>query len=126
MKKTHATAWIVSGALALVSAQNVFAHHSAAMFDGKKTFTVEGTVKQYQWTNPHGWLYVTFRGSDGVEADYSVELTSPNLLLRRSWRPTTFKVGDKVTVVTNPMHDGTPSGRVVSITKADGSVWTER
>ena len=126
MNKTNVTARIVSAALLLVFAQAAISHHSASMFDFRKTETLEATVKKYQWTNPHGWLYLTVKNADGAEVEYGVELTSPNLLMRRGWRPTTFQVGDKVTVITNPMRDGSPSGRVVSVTKADGSVWTER
>lgn len=126
MKTAWITAALATGALALLPATVGLAHHSAAMFDATRTETVEGTVREYQWTNPHGWLYVTASKPDGASVDYSVELTSPNLLMRRGWRPSTFKVGDKVTVVMNPMRDGTAGGRVVSVTKGDGSVWTER
>lgn len=124
--KPHRAASVVLGLLALAAASGAGAHHSAAMFDFKKTETVSGTVKQYQWTNPHGWLYLVVKRPDGTEAEYGVELTSPNLLMRRGWRPSTFKAGDKVIVVTNPMRDGSAAGRVVSVTKEDGSVWTER
>jgi Family of unknown function (DUF6152) len=126
MKSPRITAALAAATLALLPATVVLAHHSAAMFDSTRTETVEGTVREYQWTNPHGWLYVTASKPDGAAVDYSVELTSPNLLMRRGWRPSTFKVGDKVTVVLNPMRDGSAGGRVVSVTKTDGSVWTER
>ena len=126
MKKTTVTGWLASGVLLLACAPTAIAHHSASMFDFRKTETYEATVKKYQWTNPHGWLFLSVKNAEGAEVEYGVELTSPNLLMRRGWRPTTFQVGDKVTVITNPMRDGSPSGRVVSVTKADGSVWTER
>ena len=124
--KSNRVASVVLGLSGLAAVSGAVAHHSAAMFDFTKTATVAGTVKQYQWTNPHGWLYLTVRQPDGADVEYGVELTSPNLLMRRGWRPTTFKAGDKVTVVTNPMRDGSAAGRVVSVTKEDGSVWTER
>ena len=32
------------------------AHHSFAVFDAEKTTNLEGTVKEFQWTNPHAWI----------------------------------------------------------------------
>jgi hypothetical protein len=96
------------------------------MFDLKQTETIKGSVKTYQWTNPHGFIYVTVADSDGNVAEYSIELTSPNLLARTGWRPTSLKVGDQVTVVFNPFRDATKGGRVVSVTTPGGKVLTER
>jgi hypothetical protein len=117
--------WIIPVMMCVAAVAH--AHHSAAMFDLKKTETVKGAVKVYQWTNPHGFLYVDVKEADGQTVEYSIELTSPNLLARRGWRPSTFKPGDEVTVVYNPFRDGsTKGGRVVSVTTAEGKVYTER
>ena len=110
----------------LLTASQVQAHHSAAMFDLAKTETVQGVVKKYQWTNPHGFIFLDVPDSAGKTAEYSIELTSPNLLLRRGWRPTSLKSGDKVTIALNPFRDGAKGGRVVSVTTPDGKVLTER
>jgi hypothetical protein len=117
---------IAAVAMLSAAASQANAHHSAAMFDLTKTETVQGVVKQYQWTNPHGFLFLQVTESAGKSAEYSVELTSPNLLMRRGWRPTTLKPGDKVTVKLNPFRDGAKGGRVVSVTTPDGRVLTER
>lgn len=109
-----------------IAAMPAAAHHSFAMYDLSKTETIEGTVREYQWTNPHGWIFVTVASADGKSLDYGIELTSPNLLARRGWRPTSMKPGDKVTVVLSPLRDGTKGGRVVSVTTPDGKVLTER
>jgi hypothetical protein len=116
--------WIIAAALFATAATQ--AHHSAAMFDLKQTETIKGSVKTYQWTNPHGFIHVTVTDSDGNVAEYSIELTSPNLLARRGWRPASLKVGDQVTVVFNPFRDATKGGRVVSVTTPGGKVLTER
>lgn len=115
----------LSGAL-LAAALPAAAHHSFSMYDLTKSETIEGTVKQYQWTNPHAWIYVNVPAADGAMLEYSIELTSPNLLQRRGWRPSSLKTGDKITVVLNPLRDGTKGGRVVSVTTPDGKVLTER
>jgi hypothetical protein len=116
--------WIIS--VVLCATATAQAHHSAAMFDLKQTETIKGSVKVYQWTNPHGFIYVDVADKEGNVAEYSIELTSPNLLARRGWRPASLKVGDPVTVVFNPFRDGTKGGRVVSVKTPDGKVLTER
>ena len=32
------------------------AHHSATMFDSTKVKELSGTVKEFQWKNPHVWI----------------------------------------------------------------------
>jgi hypothetical protein len=126
MHRVCRSATIALGSALLAAALPAMAHHSFAMYDVTRSQSIEGTVKQLQWTNPHAWLYVNVPGSDGKVAEYSIELTSPNLLMRRGWRPSSLKTGDKVTVVLNPLRDGTPGGRIVSVTTPDGKVLTER
>ena len=45
-------------ALAVFSAA-AMAHHSAAQFDFGQRVTVEGTVKEFNVTNPHAWAVIT-------------------------------------------------------------------
>jgi hypothetical protein len=115
----RATRWAILAAAACAAAP-ALAHHSFAMFDTKKELTLSGTVKEFQWTNPHSWLQLNVpRGASSVE--YSIELGSPNTMSRKGWRRSTFKPGDKVTVVINPMRDGSPGGAFVSATDAKGN-----
>ena len=102
------------------------AHHSAAMFDHTKKITLEGNVKEFQYTNPHSWLQVVGRGSDGKVQLWGFEAEGPSTLLRAGIKASTFKPGDKVTIVFNPMKDGRPAGALVTATKADGTVFSPR
>jgi len=95
------------------------AHHSFANFDMGKRLTLHGTVKELQWTNPHCFVQLLVPGADG-SVEWSLEMNSPLASFRGGWRPQTVKPGDKLTVVINPSKDGTPSGRLVSATDADG------
>lgn len=92
------------------------------MFDDKSSITLTGTVKEFQWTNPHCWIQVLVPdaqgGGDGAE--WSVEMGAPFELFRSGLRPRTLKVGDKITVVVHPMRDGTRAGLFVSATGPDG------
>ena len=108
------------GAFALLGAAPVLAHHSFAMFDTQREVTLAGTVREFQWTNPHSWLQLNVaQGSRTVE--YSIEMGSPNTMSRKGWRRGTFKPGDNVTVVINPMRDGSPGGALVSAVDAQGN-----
>jgi hypothetical protein len=95
------------------------AHHSAAMFDNTKVMELSGTVKEFQWTNPHVWIQVYVQKSAGVREEWSIEGGGPNTLSRQGWRPTSFKAGDVITIRLNPMRDGTPAGLFVGAKFAD-------
>jgi hypothetical protein len=102
------------------------AHHSAAMFDHAKTVTLHGTVKNFQFTNPHSWLIVIVTGADGNPVEWGFEAEGPSTLLHAGILPKSFRPGDKVTVTANPMRDGRPAGALNSVVMADGSVYSTR
>lgn len=98
------------------------AHHSFAMFDQSKNLPLKGIVHDFQWTNPHAFIDVDVpNGSGGTEL-WKVELNSPNNLKRQGWKSTQMLPGDKVTVVINPLRDGSKGGLFVAVTLADGKV----
>jgi len=102
------------------------AHHSGAMFDPTKTVTLDGTVKEFQYTNPHSWLEILVTGPDGKVTEWGFESEGPSTLLRAGIKAKTFMPGDKVTVMGHPMKDGRSAGSLVSVTKADGTVVSPR
>lgn len=104
---------------ALALAGPCSAHHSFAMFDRTKSITLQGTVKEFQWTNPHCFIQVLVPSPDGP-VEWSIEMNSPGASYREGWRPGTLKAGDRVTVVVNPVRDGTHGGRLVSASDAAG------
>jgi hypothetical protein len=112
-------------AIATLTASPAFAHHSRAMFDQDKRVTLVGTVKEFQWTNPHCWIQVLVPDPDKPDAgpvEWGIEMDSPVALMRRGWKKETLKPGDKITVVINPLRDGQSGGLVVSVTGPDGTV----
>ena len=94
------------------------AHHSFAMFDQNRQVSITGTVKSFQWTNPHA--FIELEAPDGKL--WSVELNSPNNLVRQGWKRTALKPGDKVTVVLNQLRDGQAGGLFNAVTLPDGKV----
>lgn len=98
------------------------AHHSFAMFDRDQEVTLVGTVREFQWTNPHSWIEMDVPDEGGVLQHWSVEMNSPNNLGRQGWRSSTLKPGDKVTVIINPLRDGKKGGLFVAVTLPSGKV----
>jgi hypothetical protein len=114
------------GALALAPA-SAGAHHSYGMFDLTKQVVIEGTVKEFQWTNPHIFVQVMAPGPDGKLVEYSVEGTSPGVLRRAGWKFNTLKAGEKVKVVMSPLRDSRKiGGMLMTVTTADGTVHSNR
>ncbi len=118
---------ILAGALMMAAvAAPALAHHSGAMFDRTKKVTIVGTIVDFQYTNPHSWLHVQGPGPDGKVAEWGFEAEGPSTLMRAGIKAKTFKPGDKVTVVGNPMRDGRPAGALISVTTEDGKVISPR
>jgi hypothetical protein len=99
------------------------AHHSFAMFDRTKEVQLDGTVKDWQFTNPHSWLQLLVM-ENGNPVEYGIEGSSVNTLLRIGWGPGSFKPGDKISVVINPLRDGRKGGAFVKATLPDGRILT--
>ena len=112
--------------LAALAAMPALAHHSFAMFDMSKQVQISGTVKDFQYTNPHSWVIVTATGADGKQTEWGFESEGPSTLLRAGIKHSSLNAGDKVTATAFPMRDGRPAGSLISVTKADGSVLTFR
>ncbi len=99
--------------------QSALAHHSYAMFDQKKNLTIEGTVKEVQWTNPHIWIQVLVKDAEsGKEVEWSIEGGSPNILTRTGWTRNALKAGDKVVVILHPSRSGNAKPNVGSLVSA--------
>jgi hypothetical protein len=99
-----------------------WSHHSFAMFDLDKEITLEGAVKEFQWTNPHVWIQIIVTDAAGTRTEWGLEMGAPGMLTRTGWKSSMLKPHDKVVVVLNPLKSGAPSGRLVRVTLPDGRV----
>ena len=108
----------VLAAAAALLAVPAAAHHSFAMFDQSKIMTLEGTVVEFQWTNPHAFIELEAEGG----RHWSIELNSPNNLKRQGWSRTALSPGEKITLRMSPLRNGKPGGLFLDLTKADGRV----
>jgi len=96
------------------------AHHSGAMFDDQKEVTMEGVVKEFQYTNPHSWLLVDVTQPDGSTTTWGFEAEGPSTLLRAGIRKSDLLPGTKITITGHPMRDGRSAGSWVKATRGDG------
>jgi hypothetical protein len=104
----------------LVFIQPAVAHHSGAEFDAQKTVEITGTIKEFQFKNPHTWIQVVVDDGKGQQVEWSLEWGAPNQLGRQGYRPSTFPPGAKVTMRLHPMKNGQPAGGFVAAKFADG------
>jgi len=110
----------LAACLSAAAASPVLAHHSFAMFDRAKQVTLAGTVKDFQYTNPHSWIYLVVMTPSGAADEWTIEALSPNVLSRAGWKKNSLAAGQKVTVLINPLRDGTHGGNLISVTLPDG------
>jgi len=101
------------------------AHHSFAMFDFTRIVTIKGTVKEFQWANPHVILWVEPEVKDGAKpAPWFAELTSPGNLTRVGWDKRAFKGGQRIELLIHPLRDGKSGGAFKQATLPEtGKVW---
>ena len=120
MKRHLAIVWAIAVGLSL--SVSLFAHHGSAAFDTGKRVMLKGTVKEWVYSNPHVLLRLEVIGDDNKPVQWIAEGQAPNVIFPIGYRKDSFKAGDEVTVVANPVKNGLPIGRIVSVVTASG--WT--
>ncbi len=124
MKRILTAAMLGLSALALGAAP-ASAHHSTAMFEWGKEAKVTGTIKEFQWTNPHTWIVFVVPNAQGGTDEWGFEGMSPNFLGRNGWSKASLKPGDKVDLTYYPLKDGRKGGFSVVVTFPDGKAIRE-
>ena len=99
-----------------------FSHHSNVAFAVETVLLAKGVVREFRWSNPHTWLYITVDDGKGGKVDWAMEGRAPGVLLRAGWTPKVVKPGDEVQVYYSPSKDGSKVGMIARVTLADGRV----
>ncbi len=96
----------ILGAVFLVSSRPVFAHHGNASYDTSKLITIEGTVTQFVWANPHVYLRVDVKDQSGNVLHWVIEGQNAPTQAGNGWTRDMFKPGDKVAIEATPAKNG--------------------
>jgi Family of unknown function (DUF6152) len=111
---------LVAAGLALAAAVGpAAAHHSFAMFDYTKTVELDGTVRSFQFTNPHSWVQIVVT-QDGGTKEWNIELGAVPTLYRGGVRRDTLKPGDKIKISIHPLRSGEPGGAGAALLEING------
>jgi hypothetical protein len=111
---------IAVAALLAVSAQLVAHHAFSAEFDDKKPVTLRGNVTKMEWINPHAWLHITVKETNGQMTNWDIELGPPNALVKRGWTKESIPVGKEVIVDGFMSKDGSNRANGRDVTLPDG------
>ena len=99
------------------------AHHSFAMYNNEHQVKLQGTVAQFQWTNPHVYIELLVKQDDGSEKHWSIECANPGILNRTGWKFNMIKNGDKLKVVVAPLRTGESAALLKEVVLPDGRVF---
>lgn len=110
----------VAGIL-LSAADPLLAHHAfSAEFDQSKPIKMSGQITKLEWTNPHAWLFIDVKESDGKVVPWRFEMGAPNALLRAGWSRSDIKPGTAVTISGFLARAGGPVGNAFQVRLPDG------
>ena len=104
----------------LLASAPLLAHHGNAAFDVGKKLTLKGTVTEWVWANPHCWLKFDVKDESGKVVNWVAETSNAADMVERGWSKRVFTPGDQVSVTLEPVKNGKPVGRVLSVLLPNG------
>ena len=110
---------VVLAGAGLIAPASVVAHHGAATFDTGKEITLKGVVTEWIWANPHCFLKFDAKDDTGAVRNWAVETQNPVTMLSRGFARSSFKPGEAVTVRLEPVKNGAPVGRMLTVLLPD-------
>jgi hypothetical protein len=111
------SAWFCAAALIALPS---LAHHSYAAYDLIRTITLKGTVETFHWSNPHSTFTLVLEPNGrGEPTKWNIVTSGPAVLKRFGWTQNSLKIGDRVSVLCNPMTDGSHGGRLHTVVLLD-------
>lgn len=118
MKKVIALA--LAGVASSAPSAPANAHHSTSIFEWGKEAQVEGTVDEFQWSQPHGFIWLKVPGQGDSADQWGFEGMSPSWLGRHQWTSRSLTAGQKIVVTYYPLKDGRRGGFFVRVRLPDG------
>ncbi len=105
----------------VLGATPVIAHHAfSAEFDANSPVKLTGTLTRIEMVNPHGWIYIDVKNTDGTVSNWAVETVAPNQLFRRGLRKEDFPIGSELSIEGYQAKNGKPIANGRGVTFLDG------
>ena len=101
-------AFLSAGLLAIAGGA-ALAHHSTSVFELFAS-TVEGTVEEFRFVNPHTILILKTTEANGSSKVWHLESDPPAMLARDGFTRDTFKPGDRLKMEIHPLRNGQAGG----------------
>jgi uncharacterized protein DUF6152 len=123
--------WIKLGLLTFVIGSVLFgsrcawAHHSFASTYSSETVTIQGTVVEFLFRNPHSAVLLMTSGPKGETIMWAAEWGTAGQLSRQGIEKDTIQPGDRVTISGNPSRNAADHRmRMAAIARpSDGWKW---
>ena len=120
MRTTIPCAAVVTLAL-VVGGATLAAHHAfSSEFDANRPVKFTGTVTKMMWVNPHAWIYMDVKKTDGTTEEWMVEAGTPNTLIRRGFTKASLQPGTVIKVDGYQSKDGSLRANGRDLTLPDG------
>ena len=105
----------------VLAAVPVWAHHAfSAEFDASKPVKLRGTVTKVELINPHSWIHMDVKTTDGKAVSWAIEGGTPNTLFRIGITKNSLPVGTEILVDGYQAKDGSNRANGRDITLTDG------
>jgi hypothetical protein len=98
----------------------VSGHHGNSAYDETTAVKIKGVVTKFDWSNPHIYIYLDLKNSDGTITHWTVESLSPERMTRMGWDKNSVRPGDYVAITLSAAKDGSPIGYLARLVFADG------
>ncbi|HXJ03445.1 MAG TPA: DUF6152 family protein [Micropepsaceae bacterium] len=118
------TPFVMAAICAVLGSAPASAHHSLAAYTLTSYRTIEGTVKSFEWTNPHAKLTVAVADSGGHSVNWEFEGSSVGRLHSDGFKKDLVMPGDKIKVAFNPRRDNGAGGFFIAVTTANGKTYS--
>ena len=112
----------VLAASGMLISGSALAHHTHAHYEAERTVVLTGTIKEFDWRNPHSWVTIEVLDASGQAKNWLLEARAPASLARNGWTQESLKPGDTVAITIRPLKSGGVGGLVRQVTLANGTV----
>jgi WD40 repeat protein len=117
---------VAASLLWAATATSALGHHNHVGFDTARLVELRGTVTKMDWVNPHAWITISVKRTDGTLQAWKIQTVAPGLLTRRGMTKDSITAGAEIKIEGYAAKDGSPNMDGYRLTYSDGrtvSLW---